>query len=349
MEPKYWPTLVAVALALLFSVSAVAQVQPAPNAPCLTCCPDPPCEPILPPPGPRPAIRAAFYYPWWNGPTGSGSKWSQCQAFHYHPDYDGDGASELYYWNENVRDLQIGNMEYGHISAAVVSWWGVNSYENARFVDLLASAATQNFKVAIYYELEEYYDRTEAEVLSDIESVLNESWSNPALAPAVLAVSGRPVIFVYHPNKTSCSVVDKWEQVLNDLQSAGYVRPFVVLHYFGGGPSCASAAPADFTWHMYAPPGSGGYVLVSTSQGYQTNTIRPGFFPCSNSSPTEVRSMNSWTTNINQANFDRPKYFQLVTSFNEWLEMTSVEPATEWYSDSHHGQFIDALPARPPQ
>jgi hypothetical protein len=35
--------------------------------------------------------------------------------------------------------------------------------------------------------------------------------------------------------------------------------------------------------------------------------------------------------------------FQLVTTYNEWGEGTSVESATQWPSASGHGQYVDVL------
>jgi hypothetical protein len=35
--------------------------------------------------------------------------------------------------------------------------------------------------------------------------------------------------------------------------------------------------------------------------------------------------------------------WQLVTTFSEWGEGTSVEDATEWQSTSGYGDYLDAL------
>jgi hypothetical protein len=37
--------------------------------------------------------------------------------------------------------------------------------------------------------------------------------------------------------------------------------------------------------------------------------------------------------------------WQLVTTFNEWGEGTSVEPAEEWSSASGYGAYLDVLHA----
>ena len=37
--------------------------------------------------------------------------------------------------------------------------------------------------------------------------------------------------------------------------------------------------------------------------------------------------------------------WQLMTTFNEWGEGTSVEPATEWPSASGYGYYLDVLHA----
>ncbi len=35
--------------------------------------------------------------------------------------------------------------------------------------------------------------------------------------------------------------------------------------------------------------------------------------------------------------------WQLVTTFNEWVEGTSVEPSPEWLSESGYGVYLDIL------
>jgi hypothetical protein len=52
---------------------------------------------------------------------------------------------------------------------------------------------------------------------------------------------------------------------------------------------------------------------------------------------------------VNWANAHPGTYYQLVTSWNEWLEMTAVEPGVEWYSTSGLGTYLDVLAQFPPQ
>ena len=55
-----------------------------------------------------------------------------------------------------------------------------------------------------------------------------------------------------------------------------------------------------------------------------------------------ARDPARWAQDIaNMVNSHEP--WQLVTTFNEWMEGTSIEGATEWASTSGQGVYMDAL------
>ena len=55
-----------------------------------------------------------------------------------------------------------------------------------------------------------------------------------------------------------------------------------------------------------------------------------------------MRDPNRWSTNV-QAMIGSGAPWQLITTFSEWGEGTSVESATEWSSASGYGAYLDAL------
>ena len=73
---------------------------------------------------PRLPLRAAFYYPWypeiWDGADGA-------QYTVYHPALGKYDSSDPAVIGQHIADMQ-----YGHIDAGIVSWWGQGSPTDGR-------------------------------------------------------------------------------------------------------------------------------------------------------------------------------------------------------------------------
>ena len=264
-------------------------------------------------------IRAAFFYPWFP------EAWTQLATYpytQYHPSlgfYDSSSPT--------VIANQIAAMRYGHIQAGIASWWGQGSKTDARIPTLLAGAAGTTFRWSLYYEREGSGDPTVAQIQSDLAYVT----TNYAANPAYLRIGGKPVIFVYGGGTDGCAMATRWAQA--DPSHAFYV----VLKVFAGYSACADQ-PAN--WHQYAPAGA------QASQPGHSFTISPGFFKASEATPRLARSPAAWTADI-AAMVASHAPLQLITTFNEWGEGTSVESAAEWASSSGYGTYLDALHATP--
>ncbi len=88
-------------------------------------------------------------------------------------------------------------------------------------------------------------------------------------------------------------------------------------------------------WHQYAP------AAAADQQGGESFAISPGFWLWGQ--PVRLgRNLAQWKADV-QNMFAANVKFQLVTTFNEWGEGTSVESAEEWASPSGYGQYLDAL------
>jgi len=259
-------------------------------------------------------IRAAFYYPWFP------EAWNQqgLNPFtHYHPSlgfYDASAA---------VVQSQIGQMQKGGLAAGIASWWGQGSRTDSRIGQLLSVANSMGtgFKWALYYEPEGSSDPTSAQVRSDLTYIDQHYASDPAY----LKVNGKPVIFVYNANDLTCSIVDKWNSANTDF--------YVDLKVFSGYKTCANQPGS---WHQYAP------AAAEDHQAGFSFAISPGFYKGNEASPRLARDTARWATNArNMVASAEP--WQLVTTFNEWGEGTSVESATEWPSSSGAGTYLDAV------
>jgi hypothetical protein len=261
-------------------------------------------------------VRAAFYYPWFP------ETWTvRGRHVRYRPALGYYDSSNRAVARSHVRQLQ-----YGRFEAAIASWWGPGThFESARVPLLLATTVSlgASVKWSLYYEPEGSQNPSVASLQSDLSYA-----SRYARHPAYARVGGKPVIFVYNENDSSCEVADRWRQA-----AAG--SWYVVLKVFPGYASCSNQPSS---WHQYGPATSPNVHLP------HSYNISPGFWRADEASPRLVRDTARWQQNVRSMIASGARW-QLVTSFNEWGEGTAIENAQEWSSASGYGAYLDALHA----
>jgi hypothetical protein len=208
-------------------------------------------------------------------------------------------------------------MQYGHIQAGIATWWGQGSKTDGRINAMLAAAHGTTFCWTLYYE--PALNATQA--ASDLSYIASHYASDPNF----LHVNGKPVLFVYSRAVASCADVAAWSSVNNGF--------YLNLQVFVGYRTCAGQPDG---WHQYGPA-----VAEDHQSGYSFS-ISPGFNKYSETAPRLVRDPVRWAQNVaDMVNSHEP--WQLITTFNEWMEGTSIESATEWQSASGQGVYMDAL------
>jgi hypothetical protein len=268
--------------------------------------------PIQADPQPSFPIRAAFYYPWFP------EAWNQ-QGFNPFTNYN--PSLGFYDASQAVTTKHIAAMQYGGIQAGIASWWGQGSRTDTRIPGLLQAAAGTNFRWSIYYENESQGDPSVSQLTSDL-TYLRDKYGND---PSFLRINGRFVVFVYADGADACGMVDRWKQ-------ANTVGAYVVLKVFSGYRNCANQPD---NWHQYSPA-----VATDSQRGY-SYAIAPGFWK-KGDAVRLARDLTRWSQNIRDM-IASGAPFQLVTTFNEWGEGTSVESAREWETGSGYGAYLDAL------
>jgi hypothetical protein len=260
-------------------------------------------------------IRAAFYYAWYP------EAWTRDAIFPYslfHPTlgyYDADQAA--------VVRRETDAMRYAHLDAGIYSWWGRDRSPptDDRFWRYLAVARTTPFRWAIYYEPEGYSDPSVERIHSDLVYIRDTY----AGKPAYLQVGGRFVVFVYGG---SCETAERWKQA-NDGVGA-----YVVLKAFTGYRDCRVQPDG---WHEYSGTRAE-YELPGNAF-----MIAPGFDEVRKGAALP-RDPTRWRQSIADMAAAKDPW-QLVISWNEWPEGTSVEDASEWQTPSGYGAYVDALHA----
>ncbi len=262
-------------------------------------------------------LRAAFYYPWFP------EAWKQHGIYPY-TNY----TPSLGFYDQSDQAVirqQIAAMHYGGIDTGIASWWGQGSTADKRLPTLLASTAGDPFRWSIYYEQESLTDPSVSQITADLTYLRDRYGSDPSY----LRINGRFVVFVYADSADSCSMVDRWTQ-------ANTVHAYLVLKVFGGYKNCAHQPDG---WHQYGP------ATAADGQGKSSYTISPGFSKAGEP-PRMARDLARWQENV-RAMVASGAQFQLITTFNEWGEGTSVESAQEWASQSGYGAYLDVLHDNP--
>ena len=268
--------------------------------------------PALQDPQPSFPIRAAFYYPWFP------EAWNQ-QGFNPFTNYN--PSLGFYDASQTVTKQHIAAMQYGGIQAGIASWWGQGSRTDGRISGLLQAAAGTNFRWSIYHETESQGDPSVDQLKSDL-TYIRDKYGND---PSFLRVSGKFVVFVYADGNDACGMADRWKQ-------ANTVGAYIVLKVFSGYRNCPSQPDS---WHQYSPA-----VATDSQQGY-SYAIAPGFWK--KGDPVRLaRDLNRWHQNIRDMIASRAPW-QLIATFNEWGEGTSVESAKEWQTGSGYGAYLEAL------
>ena len=263
-----------------------------------------------------PAItRAAFYYPWYP------DAWNQSGI----DPYTNFSPSAGYYTSDdpNLIKEQIAAMQYGHLNAGIISWWGQGSQEDSAVPDDLAAADGTGFKWSLYYKPQGYSDPSVAQIQSDLGYIKANYASNPNF----LTIDGKPVIFVYAGPDDGCAMAERWNQA---NATEGF---YTVLKVFSDYTSCSSDASA---WHQYAPSEP-----EDNQPGYSFS-ISPGFYQAGTAAPTLARNLATWAQNVKEMVASNEP-LQLITTFNEWGEGTAVESATQWASASGYGSYLDVM------
>ena len=179
----------------------------------------------------------AFYYPWYGTPYGPSRMW-----FHWEGVSDDSIANAAHYPLLGVYDSQDERLIEAHILLAkssgidgfIVSWWGINSFEDRSLEKIIKIAEKHDFKITIYYES---YRPLHMKKMIDELSYIITKYSE---SPVFIKVNGKPVIFIYAVESHE-RVPEFWLQLRRSLEEKvgatyliGDTRNPNYLHIFDG-------------------------------------------------------------------------------------------------------------------
>jgi hypothetical protein len=258
-------------------------------------------------------LRAAFYYGWY--PEAWHQQGSESWTV-FHPTAGGYDSSD-----SQVVASQIDAMRYGGIGAGIASWWGPLTRTDGRMPQLLAAARGTGLFWAVNDEVEEVKDLDGA-TIADTLRYIADHYAND---PAYLRIDGRFVVFVGAGDDDRCAMVERWT-------SANTMHAYLVLPAVPGYAGCASQPDQ---WYSSNPTVADQQV-ASSSYAISAGFWRPG-------EPARLqRDAGRWSASVQAMNASGAR-LQLVGSFNQWGDGSSIESASEWASASGYGTYLDAL------
>jgi putative cell wall-binding protein len=267
--------------------------------------------PVAPPPPVAPAsLRLTFYYPWFPLPSSSDTN--------FHPsdgNYSSGDPAEV--------AKQLADMRYAGLNGAIFSWEGQSDTFSKRLSTDLAAAHGTPFKWSVYYELEGQGNPTVAALTSDLDYL----YSTYAGDPNFLRINGKPVIFVWPDAADGCSMLARWAAANSDHRWYVVQKEFFTSPYL----SCPNQPDA---WHQYTPANR----VVTTPWSY---SVSPGFWH-KGSAAQLARSASAFDAAVASMKASNAQ-FELVTTWNEWIDGSAIESATEWASPSGYGGYVDIL------
>ncbi|GAA2516180.1 hypothetical protein GCM10010423_04570 [Streptomyces levis] len=270
-----------------------------------------------------------FYYPWYGSPAVNGS-WRHWQQGGHTPP-DGLGA-DFYpalgpYDSGDFDGAVARHMEWIARSGAgviVYSWWGRGSYEDRLARGVLDAARERGIEVA--WHLEPYAGRTGASTAADIAYLTSTYGSHPAFHRAA-DHAGKGVFYVFQ----SLDIAD-WtalDQVTGTSIVLAQTTDTTRIAHFSGMYTYDGIAGATAPGWKQAGDHARAHGLVwapSVAPGYIDDRAVPG-----NATPTVERADGAaydrqWSNALDPAVGGSPTWVS-VTSFNEWHEGSSIEPA----------------------
>jgi hypothetical protein len=276
----------------------------------------------------------AFYYAWYT-PHSFGAKTSDQPI---EPYASGDRATI---------ERHVSQAKAAGIDALAQSWYGpnggLNNQTESNFNTLLDVAAAQGFRAAVDFETGGPYFSTR----DDVQEALAALLATHAQHPAYLKVGGKPVVFFWFNSRFS---VDEWQAIRDAVDPErgsiwiaegtylDYLRVFDGLHLYSiawsANPQATLRAWGDRVRSQANSLGAFKYWVSTAMPGWDdTRTGRPSAYVRPRADGEYYRqSFNAATTSGAD--------WVIVTSFNEWVEGTQIEPSVG-YGDLYLGLTRD--------
>jgi hypothetical protein len=271
-----------------------------------------------------PPLVLAFYYAWYDQTT-------------WNPKALPDQPAGPYTSSDRATvERQVAQAQAAGIDALIQSWYGPQTAGNqteANFRTLLDVAGARGFRAAVDFETDGPFFPDRAAVTDALRTLL----ATHAQHPAYLRYQGKPVVFFWREGRFG---VDEWAAIRAQVDPAHkslWIAEGVDIAYqavFDGHHLYSVAWSPDvqqtladwgFRVRRYAAQNGVERLWVATAMpGYDdTRTDRPDAFAVTRRAGDYYRA--TWAAAV----ASRPDWI-VITSFNEWVEGTMIEPSVTY-------------------
>nr|WP_246358166.1 endo-1,3-alpha-glucanase family glycosylhydrolase [Sphingomonas zeae] len=282
----------------------------------------------------------AFYYPWYGNPKTSG-RWfhwqgPQGEAPRQSPTLNHPLLGLYDSHDADVIRTHVSQAKAAGITALIVSWWGVDSFEDKALPAILDAARAAGLRVTVY--LEQQKDGAGG-AARDIAYLTRTYGTHPAW----LRVKAQPVLFLYLQALRDLPARD-WRNAAEGTFLIGDVSPretrdfaawapfmdgihvYVLAPYLKGMTPVQMKAWADRTYPVWRRMSGTKLFCATVIPGFDDSRVPGRPAP----RPTVARYDGATYRTLWDAAIRHDADWVLVTSFNEWHEGSEIEPSTEY-------------------
>ena len=276
-----------------------------------------PASPALAADDARPVL--AYYYAWWDPSNFDRTMFKPAQA------YNSDDADII---QQHVKEAQSAG-----IDGFVMSWYGNGDRTDTNLAHLLDIAQKSGFHATIHFETPHFWS------VDDVMAQLQAFYANRINNPAVVRYQGRPVIFFW-----AVSTYDNatWSYIRSQVDPDHNAVWIADGDQFGvlSGDAWDGISPYAIAWSGNPAgqlPSWGAKAAAVAPDKLYIPPVSPGCNDSAARATTCARDRSDGA--YYQATWDgalaaNPQWAIMVSTFNEWMESTQIEPSVQ-YGDEY--------------
>jgi hypothetical protein len=257
----------------------------------------------------------AYYYVWWNEDVFSRTLFQPLEPYNS----DDQGAMQRH----------VNQAKSAGIDGFIVDWYGDGDRTDSNFAHLLDIANKSGFSATVHFETPHFWG------VDDVVAQLRAFYEHYSNNQALIRYQGRPVIFFWQAstfdNDTWSSIRTQVDPGHNSVWMADGDRFNIV-----GGDAWDGISPYAIAWA--GDPANQLPRWANVARGIAPNKLwNPVVSPGCNDTAARAATciQDRAGGSYYQATWDgalasSPSWAVVVSTFNEWMESTQIEPSQQW-------------------